>query len=245
MQSTDLEKLGLNRNEAKVYFGLLTLGQATAAELVKLVGVHRNIVYDNLEKLIEKGLVSFIVEGAKRKFIAERPSAIVDFFDSKKKNLDNEFSGAKSLFPEIEKLLSESRSQQDAVLFRGVQGIKKVLNLILESKEYWSIGITNDSVKVLGEAYWANFNLKIHERKIKEHWLMNSGFKSFAELKIPSLTRVLPQQMNQVTEIMIFDDKAAIMVYSKMPIALLIEDSHVADGFRKQFDVLWRFSKTL
>jgi len=245
MQSADLEKLGLNRNEAKVYYGLLSLGQASAAELVKLIGVHRNIVYDNLEKLIEKGLVSFIVEGTKRKFIAERPSAIVEFFESKKNSLDGEFKSARSLFPEIEKLLNESRQPQDAVLFRGVNGIKKVLNLILESREYWSIGITNDSVDVLGETYWSNFNAKIQSRKIKEHWLMNSDFKSWPGLKVPQFTRILPPQMKQVTEIMVFENKTAITVYSKMPIALLIEAAHVADGFRKQFDVLWKFSKPL
>ena len=70
MHIADLEKLGLNKNEAKVYFGLLKKGQATASELVKSVGVHRNIIYDNLEKLIDKGLVSYVVEGTKRRFIA-------------------------------------------------------------------------------------------------------------------------------------------------------------------------------
>ena len=65
MDAVDLEKLGLNRNEAKVYFGLLQTVNTTASDLVKHLGLHRNIIYDNLEKLIEKGLVSFVIEGTK------------------------------------------------------------------------------------------------------------------------------------------------------------------------------------
>ena len=88
MDAVDLERIGLNRNEAKVYLALIIRGQATASELVKAIGVHRNIVYDNLEKLIEKGLVSFIVDGAKRKFIAQDPAAIIDYLQSKKLQID-------------------------------------------------------------------------------------------------------------------------------------------------------------
>ena len=46
MDSKDLEKLGLNKNEAKVYLGLLRLGSATAAQLVKQIGSHRNNKYE-------------------------------------------------------------------------------------------------------------------------------------------------------------------------------------------------------
>ena len=53
MDPKKLEKLGLNRNEAEVYVDLLKLGQTSAGELIRRTGFHRNIVYDNLEKLID------------------------------------------------------------------------------------------------------------------------------------------------------------------------------------------------
>src|SRR3989344_7434766 len=118
MHPTDLEKLGLNRNEAKVHLGLLKKGQATASELVKAIGVHRNIVYDNLEKLIDKGLVSYVVEGTKRKFIAEKPQSIIEFLETKKKNLDEEIKSASDLIPQINALLFTSKSDQETFLFR-------------------------------------------------------------------------------------------------------------------------------
>lgn len=156
MDEADLERLGLNKNEAKVYLALIFKGQATAQELVKSVGVHRNIVYDNLEKLMEKGLVSVINE-KKRIFIAEKPAAIIEFLESKKSVVDKEIETAKGLIPDIDKILASQKSKQEAYLFRGINGLKKILGEIVRAKQSWCIGITNESVRILGETYWKNF----------------------------------------------------------------------------------------
>src|SRR3989344_4358054 len=109
MDSVDLERLGLNRNEAKVYYALLLKGEATAQELVKSLGVYRNIVYDNLEKLKEKGLVSFINIGPKRKFIAEKPEAILDLLESRQQDLNKKVKTAKEMLPVISDILGQHK----------------------------------------------------------------------------------------------------------------------------------------
>lgn len=154
MKSQDLEKLGLNRNEARVYLGLLQLKKASAANLVKIVGVHRNIIYDNLEKLIEKGLVSFINEGGKKEFIAENTNAIINFFEVQKQKLDEDINDAKKLIPDIKRLIGCLEIEQEASLFRGINGVKRILEMVLESKEYWVIGVSNASIEIIGKTYW-------------------------------------------------------------------------------------------
>lgn len=244
MHSIELEKLGLNKNEAKVYLGLLKKGQATASELVKSIGVHRNIIYDNLEKLIDKGLVSYVVEGTKRKFIAEKPQSIIEFLESKKKNLDEEIKSATNLLPQINALLSTSKSDQETFLFRGMRGIKKILEDMLSSKEFWIIGVSNASVEILGETYWTNFNQKRKNRKIKEHLLFNADFKNTVEISEKlSENRRLPPELIQITELMIFEDQVAIIVYSGEPIGVVIKNKEVSNAFKKQFDFLWNLSK--
>ena len=168
MDYADLERIGLNKNEAKVYLALVIKGQATAAELVKAVGVHRNIIYDNIEKLIEKGLVSFIIDETKRTFIAQKPDAITEFLESKKEKLNEEVEEANKLIPQINKLLYSSNTKQEATIYRGIKGLKKVFNETLESKENWDIGITNESIHFLSSTYWKNYNQKIKDRKIAE-----------------------------------------------------------------------------
>ncbi len=246
MDAVDFEKLGMNRNEAKVYYGILQKGQATAAELVKLLGIHRNIVYDNLEKLIEKGLVSFIIEGTKKKFIAENPEAIIGFLNTKKADIDKEIKQANEFLPEINKLLGVSKSKQDASIFRGINGMKKILNEIVEAKIAWSIGITNESVDILGETFWKNYNAKKKETKTTEYLLWNSNYINTV---IPKNTRshhrILPRELDQATEIEMWDNKVAIFIYTKEPLVIVIENEELFKTYRKQFDFLWKLSKPI
>lgn len=246
MELKDLEKLGLNKNEAKVYLGLLQKGQATAAELVKSIGVHRNIIYDNLEKLIEKGLVTYIVDGVKRRFIAENPEAIVDFLESEETNIKEKIETAKSFIPEINRILASKKQRQEAYLFRGITGIKKILSEVLSSKEFWVIGVSNASVEALGETFWKNFNVKRKAKKIRENLLFNHDFKNTVNITSNNLStyRVLPKDLTQVSEILIYDDKVAITVYSKEPLGIIIEDGAVRNTFIQQFAFLWKIAKT-
>lgn len=245
MHFSDLERLGLNKNEAKVYFGLLRKGQATASELVKAVGVHRNIIYDNLEKLIDKGLVSYVIEGTKKRFVAEKPQSIIEFLEARKKAIDKEISDARTLIPEINSILATSKTEQETSLFRGTKGIKKILQDMLKEREFWIIGVSNASVNLLGETYWTNFNRKRKAKRIKEHLLFNADFKNIVGITESTLSekKVLPPELTQITEIMIYGENVAIIVYSGEPVGIVIKSRDVFNTFRKQFEFLWKITK--
>jgi len=243
MDEQNLEKLGLNKNEAKVYLALLYKGQATAAELVKSIGVHRNIVYDNLEKLMDKGLVSS-VNDTKRIFIAQKPSAIIEFLESKKSTIDKEIVLAKDIIPNINKILASNNTKQETYIFRGIGGVKKVLGEIVQVKESWCIGITNESVRILGEAYWKNYNLKKKESKTEEWLLWNSDYKDSSIGKnSKSHHKILPKELDQVTETIMWNDKVAIFVYSSQPIVIVMENKDIFKMYKAHFDFLWKLSK--
>ena len=70
------EALGLSNIEAKVYLSLLELGNAVANKVAEKSGIHRRTVYDALETLIEKGLVSFVIEANKKYSIEFNTSSL-------------------------------------------------------------------------------------------------------------------------------------------------------------------------
>lgn len=239
-----MERLGLNKNEARVYYALLLKGEASAQEIVKTLGVYRNIVYDNLEKLKEKGLVSFVNIGPKRKFIAEKPTAILDFLENKKSEIDKEFKIAQDMLPQISQILGLNKTKNNVSVFYGVAGMKKILREIVEGEETWAIGITNESVQALGETFWINYNLRKKESKTEEWLLWNSDFKNTVLPKNKlSHYRVLPKELNQVTEIIMWDGKVAIFIFSFEPTVIVMENPEVFSTYRNHFDFLWKMSK--
>lgn len=244
MDYIDLEKFGLNKNEAKVYFALLNKKEAIASDLVKSTGLHRNIIYDNLEKLIEKGLVSFIIDNNIKKFIAENPKTILEFLESKKSLLDTQIDTAKKIIPNINELLSRREASQEITIYRGKKGLKKVLLDLLDYKEFRSIGFTNESVDIFSQPFSKSFRILKERKKVKEFSLFNHDFKN-TMVYDDGLTQIrkLPKELDQITEVYLYGEYTTIAVYSLNPFAIVIKDKNVFYTFKKHFDFLWNISK--
>ena len=71
MDISILEDLGLTNAEIKTYLALLELGTTSAGNLIKKLSMHRAAVYDIIELLINKGLVSYIIKANRKYFEAQ------------------------------------------------------------------------------------------------------------------------------------------------------------------------------
>ena len=83
-----LEKTGLSKNEAKVYLALLDLGLTSSKNIIEKTNLHRQIVYDSLDLLTKKGLVSFVIQANRKHFKASDPKVFFDYFVNKEKELN-------------------------------------------------------------------------------------------------------------------------------------------------------------
>jgi len=61
-----LNSLGLSLNEVKVFLALSQLGTSTAKTIAKCSGVAREVVYQVMSKLLEKGLVEAVIAAPKK-----------------------------------------------------------------------------------------------------------------------------------------------------------------------------------
>ena len=73
-----LENLGLEQKEAKVYLELLKLGEATATKIGEKTNLDRTLMYQIANKLIEKGLVSYIIKNNVKYFSAANPKKLME-----------------------------------------------------------------------------------------------------------------------------------------------------------------------
>lgn len=74
----DLESIGLNASEAKLYLANLSLGPASAIQLAQKLGITRQSIYELLPSIMEKGLVKQVQIGTRRYFQAVNPDILRD-----------------------------------------------------------------------------------------------------------------------------------------------------------------------
>jgi len=246
MEETQLIRLGLNNNEAKVYLALLRKGTASAGELIKITEFHRNIVYDNLEKLIDKGLVSYILEGKRKVFQANPPENITEMLDKEQEKLNEKKKIAEEIKKSISKIISTQGLEQEATIFRGIRGIKFLLQNTLDiGKDYYVFGAPKSSLDIMGTTYWENYNMKREKKKILIKMIFNEDLREWSDKITSSLTRIkfLPKKFDSLTETMIYGDNVVIIVWSEKPIATLIKDKNIAKSYKQYFNILWKQAK--
>ncbi len=120
-----LVQFGLTKNEAKVYLALINLGSANAIEITKLSKVHRVNVYDVLERLREKGLISTIIQSNKRIFRPADPEQLLKLIKDKEELLNR-------IVPQLRKEFMSKHEKQQVHHFFGVEGVMRAYYMMLD-----------------------------------------------------------------------------------------------------------------
>ncbi len=99
----NLLKIGLTEGEAKVYLALSELGSSTVGPIVKKSHVAYSNIYDILNRLIDKGIVSFIIKNKTKYFRAAPPANLIDFLDKKEKQISEQKQSLQKILTDLEK----------------------------------------------------------------------------------------------------------------------------------------------
>ncbi len=239
MDTSILEDLGLTQAEIKVYMSLLELGSSSAGLILEKSRLQNSVMHRALNSLIDKGLISFILEGKRRIYQATDPENFRNFIDNKKKRFEE-------ILPELKNRQKFVKKQECASIFRGKKGINELYNTLLNSggKEYNTFGGgTKVTHNIMGGVWWKNLHARRIEKKIKSRQVFDETIRKFGEeLKKRPITniRFLSRKFEQLQETVIIGDSVGIAIFTKNPYGLLIKDSLVADGYRKQFEILWK-----
>ncbi len=240
IQIQELQEIGLTKNEAKVYSVLIGIGSTTAGEVIKKTKLHRNIVYDNLEKLIEKGLIDYVTIKGIKHFEVSSPSELKDFIQKQKQEILRKESLVKELLPRIENEISIER-KQDASIFKGKRALKNVLEGITQSKTEILVFGTGWGMKETLKDYYEQWHLKLRQHKIKARILLPKTKKE-SYLK-PFIAKYLLEKDVLPSTICIYENKVLTVLWGEEPLAILIYSEKVSDSYRNYFEVLWKIGK--
>jgi len=237
----ELRELGLTGNETKVYLALLGLGSSNVGEIIKKAKIHRNIIYDNLERLIEKGLVSFVTIRNVKHFEVTSSKELKEFIKKQKEEILKKEKIAEKVIPRIEELRNSTLRKQEATIFRGKRGLKTILEEITEAKSEILVFGTGRGMKETMGTYYDQWHLKLRKNKVKAKILLPNNRKE-AFLK-PFIAKYLPEKNIIPSTIAIYEDKVLNIVWGEEPIAVLFVSKKCYESYEKYFKLLWELAK--
>jgi len=240
MNQSLLEQAGITALEAKIYLCLLEKGSIRAGEISRHAGIHRRSVYDAIERLIQKGLVSYIKINNRRYYEAADPQRLIELLRQKEDNI-------KQIMPELQLLRKFSEDKKEVLFFRGKQAIKTVFDdQIKTGKE---ILIFGDAVNVneIVKYYFPRFDKQRVEKNIKVRMLFDQTARKQKYLKkIPlAEVRFVKKGNKAPVSTNIYADKVSVIIWEQNPKAILIKEASLAKSFKSYFEFIWGFAEGL
>jgi HTH-type transcriptional regulator, sugar sensing transcriptional regulator len=228
----DLKEIGITENESKVYLALVDLGPSLAGAISGKTGMHRRSVYDAAEMLIKKGLVCYILKNNRKVFQASNPQRILEVLDEKKDMLD-------PLIKILKEKYIKTKEKEETNFYKGKEGLKAVFEDQLESKEVLILGATVKAYEVL-QFYFKWYDKTRKKRKIKARILAQD--RSIKKIPLAEI-KYLPEKYSNPVSVNIYGDKTAIILWASEPLAIVIKNKEITDGYKNYFELLWKIAK--
>lgn len=231
----NLQNLGLNEKQAKVYLACLELGSATIAEVSEKSGVKRTSIYNFIEDLIKKGFLSEIKQDEQILLIAEDPKALEQ---KVKHNLTN----IQGVMPELLAMFNRPGNKPKVHFYQDIAGLKKIYEETLKSKE--SIYAFSDFEKMmpLMEDWMWDYAQERADKGIAFVCIAKEGpwaRKALNRAKEHKREMKIVKDVNFDTEINIYENKIAILSFQRPYAGIIIEDVAIAQTLKSIWQMLW------
>lgn len=233
-----LQEIGLSNTESKVYLALLEIGSALAGEITKKSQINRTNVYDALERLIEKGLVTYVLSANRKVFEPINPERLNQILEEKQDNL-------KKILPELESKFKENKTKEEASIFKGKKGIKSIFEDILkENKDLYAYGAESKFADLF-PAYQKYWNKKRAKLKINVKIIYNEKVKKRKKQENLKLLKMkfLHEHYEFPSTNLIYGDKTVIISWTENPIGFMIKSKEVSKSNMSFFNLLWKIAK--
>lgn len=234
-----LRKIGLSDGEIKVYSTILELGQTPVNDIHEKTGMDRRNIYDILNKLVERGLVSYEDENKRRTFQAVHPKRIIGYIEEKKNELDIIKNDMVSEIPKLVIKFELAKPKTRSQTFRGLDGIKAVWEDILNYNSIWMIG-SGRYIPKQHPGFFNNWNRRRIKLGIKWQNLMRHEMRKEINPYKLEYVKYLPKEFSgNPAVIWIFGDKVAQMLFGQEYFGFVIESKELSENYRKYFKYLW------
>lgn len=247
MIDKDLQALGLNEKEAKVYLASLELGQATVQNIAAKASIKRPTTYFIIESLMDRGLMSSFYQGKRQYFLAETPERIADVIDKEISDLEIRKESFKRLLPQLQSINNRDKTKPVVKYYEGKEGVLKMVEEHVKTSRgqlaytAYSRDVVDDFVNSneLSTINKDRLGNKIRVKTIytwTKDTLHTDGYSERAKLS--------PEEFPITCDIAMYEDKLRIASLKDRFVGVVIEDKEIAKSFRAIFDLAWKWTQS-
>lgn len=234
--NNELEQLGLSQHEATVYLALLDLGSVGAGNLIRKTGLHRNIIYETLNKLIAKHLATQFTQKKVAQYRATDPSQLID-------SLKTKTEIAQQLIPELKQ---RSTIHQEITLFEGLDGFRtfslEFISKMQEEDTYYVLGAVGDLWWELMGPTSKRFEAIRLKKKVAikmVSYQTSEIDQNHAHQSQRFEVKIVPQGINIPANTLIWNDRIALQTLVEPYSVIEIRNPILAKAYLTQFTALW------
>jgi HTH-type transcriptional regulator, sugar sensing transcriptional regulator len=231
-----LEDIGLTQGEIKVYLALLELGPSSAGTILEKARIQNSVFHFCVNRLIKKGLVSYVKKNKFRLYSASDPDNVISFLKDKEKQII-------SLLPELKAKQTIAKEKQEVELFEGIRGIMTLLNILIENTkkgdEFLMFTAESENLEKTKEIqkFYEMYDAKRKDKGLIVKGIANINLRPLFEkrksLKMKYTKLPLPANTG------ICNNRMVIISWADEPVGVLIQSKQIIEKQRQFFKAFW------
>lgn len=242
MQYKLLEHLGLTHNESIIYLALLNLGTVPAGKILKEAQLNTGKIYNILESLQNKGLVSESTINNIRHFTAAPPKQLLVYLKQKKAELQHDEKQIRKIIPELEQRRTVHSHEPRSMTYTGFEGfkiaVKEATEAMKPNEEFLSYKVTTYREKKYAD-FWKKWMQQQKSRRMRIIF-MGKGREYEEIIKNKNVSaRVLPG--TSLASMDIFGENTVLLVsYAEPVTSIVIHSPNFVNIFKNSFEERWK-----
>ncbi|MFH0870270.1 MAG: helix-turn-helix domain-containing protein [archaeon] len=253
MQESDiktLEQTGLTHAQAKIYLTLLELGQTKIGVIIEKTQLQSSVVHNNINKLIDNGLVNFVMMGKIKQYHVAEPMVFLNFLEEQKQKIDENKKEIAKIIPRLKLIKEQTKNKSEIEVFKGRMGFKTAyieeyeklernepMQFLAMPEEFQKDDeLHNVFIQINKIALEKNCKIQgIGSESMRKIWAKNYGGQKIYDFKY--LKEDFPWDVN------ILKDVIMISIWGDEPIVIKVKNRKFRDNAHRYFLQKWAAAK--
>lgn len=234
----ELEKLGLDQKEGKIFLAALRLGSAPLSVIARDAGVKRPTVHYLIPRLLEKGLLAKIPKKKRVYYAAVPPEKLMYVLNEQRRLLT-------LILPTLEGLYRSKPTHPTVRFYESKEGLEtvyeefftthKTLYSVLSAEQMFAVFSEDDNARLLQHLRDSGGKLieLVHQTPSGERYMKAEYRKGIGQAKF------LSKDVDFTVDILATDQKVAFFSFPAL-LAVVIDDENIAHSQKSLIRFVWR-----